>query len=97
MYKTLPSWHFSISFRSMQTVPHYFKMQFTIIKLLVKHTKPHRSADLRTGCRFISRLGQYYFQGLMIVIATGLISLSPLSVMWESSQWLGKNTVRSTG
>ena len=38
----------------------------------------------------------------MIVIVTGFFSLSPLSivltmVMWESSQWLGKNTVRSTG
>ena len=37
----------------------------------------------------------------MIVIATGFIPVSPLSiastlVMWESSQWLGKNIVRST-
>ena len=41
-------------------------------------------------------------RGLMIVIATGLIPLSSLSVVsttvtWESSQWLGKNIVRSTG
>ena len=38
----------------------------------------------------------------MIVIVTGFIPLSPLSVvstmlMWESSQWLGKNIVRSIG
>ena len=52
--------------------------------------------DLRTGGRwFDTRLGQYSFRGLMIVIATGFIPLSPLSVvsamvMWESNQWLGK-------
>ena len=39
---------------------------------------------------------------LMIVIATGFIPLSPLSVVlpmvtWDSSQWLGKNIVRNTG
>ena len=56
---------------------------------------------LRTGGRwFDPRLGQYSFRGLMIVIATGFIPLSPLSVvltmvMWESSHRLGKNTVRS--
>ena len=55
--------------------------------------------DLRTGDRwFDPQPGQYSFRGLMIVIATGLIPLSPLSVvstmnMWESSQRLGKNTV----
>ena len=69
--------------------------------------KPHSSvgcvAVLRTGGRrFDPRLGQYSFRGLMIVIATGFIILSPLSVvstmvMWESSQWLKKNIVRSTG
>ena len=42
-----------------------------------------------------SGLGQYFLRGLMIVIATGLIPLSPLSivstlVMWERSHWLGK-------
>ena len=47
------------------------------------------------------QLGQYSFPGLMKVIATGFIPLSPLSIvstmiMWESSQWLGKNIVRST-
>ena len=69
--------------------------------------EPHSSvdsvADLSTGGRwFDPRLGQYSFRELMIVIATGLIPLSPLSVvstmvMWESNLWLGKNTVRSTG
>ena len=60
-------------------------------------------ADLRTGGRwFDPRHGQYSSRGLMIVIATGLIPLSPLSVvstmvMWESSRWLGKNIVPSTG
>ena len=46
--------------------------------------------------------GQCSFRRLLIVIATGFIPLSPLSiistmVMWESSQWLGKNIVPSTG
>ena len=68
--------------------------------------EPHSSvgsvADLRTGRWFDPRLGQYSFRGLMIIIATRFIPLSPLSVvstmvMWESSQWLGKNIVRSTG
>ena len=41
-----------------------------------------------------------YGRGLMIVIATEFITLSPLSVvstmvLWESSQWLVKNIVRS--
>ena len=69
--------------------------------------EPHSSvgsiADLRTGSRwFDPRLGQCSFRGLVIVIATGFILLSPLSivltlVMWESSQWLGKNIVQSSG
>ena len=60
-------------------------------------------ADLRTGGHwFDPRLGQYSFRGFMIVIATGFIPLSTLSVvstmfMWESSQWLGKNIMQSTG
>ena len=59
--------------------------------------------DLRIGsCWFDPRLGLYSFRGLMIVMATGFIRLSPLSivstkVMWESNQWLGKNTVPSNG
>ena len=45
--------------------------------------EPHSSvgsvADVRTGGhRFDPRLGQYSFRGLMIVIATGFIPLSPL-------------------
>ena len=69
--------------------------------------EPHSSvgsvADLRTRGRwFDPRLSQYPFRGLLIVIATTCILLSPLSVvpimvMWESSHWLGKNIVRSTG
>ena len=68
--------------------------------------KPHSSVgsivDLRIRGRcFDPRLGKYSFHGLMIVIATGFIPLSPLSivstmVMWQNSQWLGKNIVRST-
>ena len=60
-------------------------------------------AGLRTGGRWCDpRLGLYSFQGLMIVITIGFILLSPLSVvstmvMWESSHWLGKNMVPSTG
>ena len=62
-----------------------------------------RVADLSIGGRwFDPRLGQYSFRGLMIVIVTGFIPLSLLSVissmvMWESSYWLGKNIVHSTG
>ena len=61
------------------------------------------AADMRTGGRwFDPRFGQYSFRGLIIVIATGFIPLSPLSVVltmvrWESSQWLRKNIVQSTG
>ena len=68
--------------------------------------EPHSTVgsvtDLRNRGRwFDPRLGQYSVQGLMMVIATGFTPLSPLSVvstmvMWESSQWLGKNIVRST-
>ena len=55
-----------------------------IFKLIV--AKPHSSvgsvADLRTGGRwFDPQLGQYSFQGLMIIIATGFIPLSPLSIV----------------
>ena len=40
------------------------------------HSSVGSVADLRTGGRwFDPRLGQYSFRGLMIVIATGLISL----------------------
>ena len=58
---------------------------------------------LRTGsCWFDPQLSQYFFQGLMIIIVTGFIPLSPLSVvlrivMWKSRQQFGKNIFRSTG
>ena len=46
------------------------------------HRSVGRVADLRAGgLWFDPRLGQYSFQGLMIVIATGFIPLSPLSVV----------------
>ena len=67
------------------------------------HSSVGRVLDLRTGgCWFDPLLSQYSFLGLMIVIATGFIPLSPLSIsyelfMWESSQRLGKNIVQSTG
>ena len=60
-------------------------------------------ADLRPGgCWFDPWLGQYSFRGWMIVIATRFIPLLPLSfvstmALWESSQWLGKNIMWSTG
>ena len=74
--------------------------------LLNPRAEPHSSvgrvADLRTGDRwFDPQLGQYSFRGMMIVIATGVIPLSPLfvvltMVIWEISQWLGRNIVWST-
>ena len=62
--------------------------------MLLVSAKPHSLvgsvADLRTGGRwFDPRLGQNSFRGLMIVIATGFIVLSRLSVV--STKWLGKN------
>ena len=70
------------------------------------YIEPHSSvgsvADLRTGSLwFDPRLGQHLFRELMIVIATGSIPSSPLSivstiVMWKISQWLGKNIMQST-
>ena len=50
----------------------------------------------------IPGLASIFFLGLMIVIATGFILLSPLStvsqmVMWQSNQFLGKNIARNTG
>ena len=75
--------------------------------ILGSNVEPNSSvssvADLRTGGSWLDpRLCQCYFQGLMIVVTLGLIPLSPLSVvstmvMLESSQWVGKNIVWSTG
>ena len=83
-------------------VPHKRSILFGI-----SIAKPHSSVgsvtELRTGGRwFDPRLGQYSFRGLMIVIASGFIPLSPLSVVstmvrLKSSQSLGKNIVWSTG
>ena len=67
------------------------------------HSSVGSVAELRTGGYWFDPwLGQYSVPGLMIVIVTGFISLSQLSVVstivkWESSQWLGKNIMRSTG
>ena len=78
--------------------PRAIKSLDSIVKVML--AEPQSSvgsiADLRTGgCWFDARLCQYSFQGLMIVIATSFIPLSPMSivlmmVMWESNQWLGK-------
>ena len=47
-------------------------------------------ADLRTGGRwFDPRLGQYSFRGFMVVIATGFIPVSPLSVVSTMVMWEG--------
>ena len=66
------------------------------------HSSVCSVADLRTGGRrFDPRLGQYSFLGFMIFIATGFIpNRCPFyrqMVMRESSEWLGKDIVRSTG
>ena len=67
------------------------------------HSSVSCVADWKAGGRwFDPRLSQYSFLGLITVVATGFIPLSPWSVvstmvMWESSQWLGKNIVQSTG
>ena len=55
--------------------------------------------DLRTG---VADSIPCSFKEKIIVIATGFIPLLPLFIVftmikWESSQWLGKNIVRSTG
>ena len=54
--------------------------------LVFMFTKPYSPVgsvqDLSTGGRwFDPRLGQYSFRGLMIVIATGFIPISPLSIV----------------
>ena len=77
------------------------------IRAITECAKPDSSfgrvLDFRTGGGwFDPQLEQYSFPGLMIAIATRFIPLSYLSIvstmtMWESSQWLGKNIVQSTG
>ena len=88
-----------------QSYKHETSQQYSNIFLI--SAEPHSSVgsvvDLRTGGRWFNPwLGQFSFLRLMIVIATGFILLSLMSVvstmvLWESSQWLGKNIVRSTG
>ena len=85
----------------------YKTASFKRDRLIQVFAKPnssvHRVADLRTGGRlFNPGLGQYSFQGLMIVIVTRLIPLLLLSIvstmaMWERGWGLGKNIVWSTG
>ena len=55
-------------------------------RIKIAFAEPHSSdssvADLRTGGRWFDHLfGRYSFRGLMIVIATGFIPLSPLSII----------------
>ena len=57
--------------------------------------------DLRTEVSS-SIPGSANILGLMVVISTGFIPLTPLSTVWtmatwESSQWLEKNIVQITG
>ena len=57
--------------------------------------------DLRTGGRwFDTRFDQYLFRASIVVIATGIIpppriSIVSTIILWESSQWFGKNIVWS--
>ena len=70
-----------------------------ITALNICYADPHSTvgsdAHLKTEGRwFDPRLGQNSFRGLIIVIATRFIPVSPLSVVstmvtWESNQWLG--------
>ena len=63
----------------------------------MRGAEPHSSvgsvAVFRTGGgRFDAWLGKYSFLGLMIVVATGFIPLSLLSVVFDSG-YLGKQPV----
>ena len=66
-----------------------FSFFHSVFKRRILQTSKNK--DLKTGGR--------WFRGLMIVIATGFIPPSSISivVIWERSQWLGKNIERSTG
>ena len=80
--------------RINRSIHQYNFIRFQIC-LNLERAEPHSSvgsvADLRTGGRWFNpRLGQYSFRGLMmIVIATGFISLSPQSVVSKMIIWLG--------
>ena len=67
------------------------RFELDVQGFVVIRAEPHSSvsgvADLRPGgCCFDPWLGQYFFRGLMIVIATGFIPLSLLSLLFR--QWL---------
>ena len=75
---------------------------------MFKAPRPHGSVrsvdDLKTAGRWFEGSGSanIFSEAFMTVLATGFIPLSTLflvstMVRWESSQWLGKNIVRSTG
>ena len=102
----LPRLNFGSGYGPQKFILHAFESDYKVKLYLVKaktHSSVGRVPDFRTeGCWFHPQLGQYSFWGLMIVIATGFIQLSVLCivftmVIWESSQWLGKNIVQSTG
>ena len=88
-------------------VTNILSFSHNVLSSVLTKPRPHCSVggaqDFRTGGRWCdSRLGQYSFPWLMVFIASGFIRLSPLSVvltkvMYESSQWLGKNIVWITG
>ena len=69
------------------------KMYFTRIfffsnKVQSSHNSVSSAKDLRTvGRRFYPQLGQYSCQGLIIDIAKGFLSLSPLSIVSTMAIW----------
>ena len=69
-------------------------MPVSVAQLWHRRLENRRSLVRTSGSAII-------LQGLMIVIATGFIPLSPMSnfstiVIWESSQWPGKNVLWRT-
>ena len=60
-----------------------------LLKVGIPHSSVGRVTDLRSvGRWFTPRLGKYSFRGLMIVIDTGFVPVSPLGfvstmVMWD--------------
>ena len=68
---------------------------FRIVLVQISRAGPDSSVasvqDLGTGGRWLDpRLGQYSFRELMIVVATGLISLSPMSIVSKRLHVCGK-------
>ena len=75
----------------------YDRKNVARVNLHKMNTEPHSSvgsiASFRTGHWLDHhRLGQYSFQGLMIVIATGFIPLLPLSLCFDNG-YVGKQPV----